>query len=199
MQFVSVCNWSRFQHYKNRDPTWVKLHRSLLTDYAWSQLDDSAKGHLIGIWLMAAKLENRIPADPVWLANQIGATDPIDLDALISASWLQWVEPKPASDVLEPCYQPASDVLADEPTEGTTGEQSPRASDVLALPRVCGHPPAHSRETETEREKERENLGKPSGGREAGAPPSFLSFNQEQREQVDALARLRLAKRSEQA
>ena len=203
MRHFSISNWARFQHYKDRDPTWLKLHRSLLSDYRWSQLPDEGKGQLIGLWLIAARTGNRIPADPAWLGNQIGTTEPVDLDRLVDGGWIVWADTDTQEGTLATCYQSASDVLAEPATDTEdgqpTGEQSPGSSDVLALARVCGHPPAQSRETETEREKERENLGNPSGGREAGAPPSFLSFNQEQREQVDALARLRLAKRSEQA
>jgi hypothetical protein len=31
----AICNWERFQHYKDRDPPWVKLYRDLLTSESW--------------------------------------------------------------------------------------------------------------------------------------------------------------------
>jgi len=197
MKHLAVSNWARFQHYKNRDPTWLKLYRALLTDYQWAQLPDASKGHLIGLWLMAAKLENRIPADPGWLANQIGATDPIDLDALVSGGWLIWCDDDRASNALAGCYQVASDVLAEGGEGAPTGEQSPGSSNLLALTHARARVGAPSLEGEGEGEGEkRESLANPScaGARLA---PSFLSFTDEQRQEVEALAKLRVARRAE--
>ncbi len=200
MRYLSVSNWARFQHYKNRDPTWLKLYRALLTDYQWSQLDDASKGHLIGLWLMAAKLGNRIPADPEWLGNQIGATQVVSLDALVAGGWLEWCEPEHASKSLAPCKQPASDVLAGDPKEGANGEQCPGSSNPLALTRAPARTGAPSLEGEREREKEKEREQSPAmpSRAPARAAPSFLFFSDEDRQQVEALARLRAAKREGQ-
>ena len=206
MRYLEVSNWARFQHYKNRDPTWLKLYRQLLTDYQWSQLPDASKGHLIGIWLMAAKLENRIPADPEWLAKQIGATDPVDLEILVSGGWLEWcasaldadqgsMSANRASNLLATCYQPASNLLAQGDDGGETGEQSHDASNLLALTHARARVGTPSLEGEREREKEKSSYIEPA---RAGSdlPPSFLSFTQEQRQEVEALAKLRAEKRA---
>jgi len=199
MRYLAVSNWVRFQHYKNRDPTWLKLYRALLNDYQWAQLADASKGQLIGLWLMAAKLGNRIPADPEWLGKQIGATDPVDLDALVAGGWLEWCEAD-ASNPLATCYQPASNVLAQGVTGAPTDEQLPVASNLLALthaPARTGAPsPEGEGERETEREKEGDSLGVPTRAGGADLPPSFLSFTQEQRQQVEALAKLAADKRA---
>jgi len=96
----SVVGWDDFQHYKNRDPLWIKLHRGLLDNYGWAHLPDHAKAHLVGIWLLASRHNNVIPADPEWIAGRIGAQKPVDLDALVSAGFITM-------------SQPASNVLAD--------------------------------------------------------------------------------------
>jgi hypothetical protein len=80
--FFSVTNYDSQQHYKDRGPTWIKLYNRLLDDYGFAQLPDAAKWHLIGIFLLASRHNNRIPADPAWLARQIGARDVIDLRVL---------------------------------------------------------------------------------------------------------------------
>lgn len=80
--FFSVTNYDQQQHYKDRGPTWIKLYNRLLDDYGFAQLPDAAKWHLIGIQLLASRHANRIPADPAWLARQVGACDPIDLSVL---------------------------------------------------------------------------------------------------------------------
>jgi hypothetical protein len=80
--FFSVTNYDQQQHYKDRGPTWIKLYNRLLDDYGFAQLPDAAKWHLIGIFLLASRHANRIPADPAWLARQVSACDPIDLSVL---------------------------------------------------------------------------------------------------------------------
>ena len=30
-------NWSDFQHYKERNPPWIRLHRSLLDNFEWAE------------------------------------------------------------------------------------------------------------------------------------------------------------------
>jgi hypothetical protein len=80
--FFSVTNYDQQQHYKDRGPTWIKLYNRLLDDYGFAQLPDAAKWHLIGIFLLASRHANRIPADPAWLARQVSACDPIDLGVL---------------------------------------------------------------------------------------------------------------------
>ena len=39
--YFSVRNWDEFQHYKDRDPTWIKLYNRLLDDYAFGLLPDA--------------------------------------------------------------------------------------------------------------------------------------------------------------
>lgn len=92
--FFSVTNYDSQQHYKDRGPTWIKLYNRLLDDYGFAQLPDAAKWHLIGIQLLASRHANRIPADPAWLARQVGACDPIDLGVLENSGFIV-----PAADV----------------------------------------------------------------------------------------------------
>ena len=89
MRFVRVVNFERFQHYKDRSPTWIKLYNSLLDDYAFACLQDASKLHLVMIWLLASRHENRVPADPQWIGRRINATDTVDLTALISSGFLE--------------------------------------------------------------------------------------------------------------
>jgi len=38
-----VRNWEQFQHYKDRNPPWIKLHFALLASEDWVTLDDASK------------------------------------------------------------------------------------------------------------------------------------------------------------
>lgn len=91
--FLAVRNFERFQHYKNRNPPWIKLHASLLDDYQFGRLRDASKMHLMGIWVLASKTDNKIPNDPEWIARRIGATEPVDLEALVMAGFLERRDP----------------------------------------------------------------------------------------------------------
>lgn len=88
MSYLSVKNWESFQHYKDRDPPWIKLHRKLLDNYDFSRLRDASKAHLILIWLLASQLENKIPNDPTWIKNKLGLTEDINIKELIDKGFL---------------------------------------------------------------------------------------------------------------
>ena len=90
--YFSVRNWDEFQHYKDRDPTWIKLYNRLLDDYAFGLLPDARKWHLVGIFLLASRHNNRVPRDPHWVARKIGAHMPVDLAMLERAGFLVMLE-----------------------------------------------------------------------------------------------------------
>lgn len=86
--FLTVKNFEIHQHYRDRRPPWIKFHAALLDDYDFTRLQDASKAHLVLIWLLASKLDNRIPNDPEWIAKQIGATAPLDLQGLVAKGFL---------------------------------------------------------------------------------------------------------------
>lgn len=89
MDYLKVVNWEKFQQYKDREPKWIKVYRSLLTKYEFNKLPDIAKGHLVLIWLLAAQLDNRIPNDAVWIKEQIHSQKKPDVKTLVSAGFLE--------------------------------------------------------------------------------------------------------------
>lgn len=48
-------NWSSFQHYKDRSPPWIKLHKSLLDDRAFISLPIASKALAPLLWLLASE------------------------------------------------------------------------------------------------------------------------------------------------
>jgi len=87
-RMFSVKNWDEFQHYKDRNPPWIKLHNHLLDDYKFECLGDAAKGHLLCIWMLASRTKNEMPFDEKWITKKIGASCKVNLDALVVAGFL---------------------------------------------------------------------------------------------------------------
>ena len=48
-------NWNDFQHYKRRNPPWVKLHKKLLDDFEFQSLPLAAKALAPMLWLIASE------------------------------------------------------------------------------------------------------------------------------------------------
>lgn len=61
MTTIAVKNWERFQHYKDRDPPWIKLYRDMLTSEPWLLGTDLSRLVQVAITLLAARYQNDIP------------------------------------------------------------------------------------------------------------------------------------------
>lgn len=91
--FLSIPNWDQLQHYKDRTPPWIKLHNELLESYEFECLPDASKAHLLCIWLLASRTENKINVDPKWIGRKIGANSKVDIDILVESGFLQLNQP----------------------------------------------------------------------------------------------------------
>lgn len=83
MRYLAVKNWSEFQHYKDRNPPWIKLHRTLLDDYEFARLQDASKAHLMLIWLFASQKNGVVPDDPSFLKMKLGLELEPDLKSFV--------------------------------------------------------------------------------------------------------------------
>lgn len=52
---IEIVNWAEFQHYKQRSPPWIKLHRKLLNNRGWHAIDAHASRLLIELWMLASE------------------------------------------------------------------------------------------------------------------------------------------------
>ena len=62
-----IVNWARFQHYRERNPPWIKLHREILTSRVWVTGTDADRVLAIALMLVAASTDNAIPDDPAYI------------------------------------------------------------------------------------------------------------------------------------
>jgi hypothetical protein len=58
MAILKIKNWERFQHYKHRNPPWIKLHRELLSSETWVLLSDASRVLAIALMLLAGGNDN---------------------------------------------------------------------------------------------------------------------------------------------
>lgn len=141
MGFYRIKNWPEFQHYKDRSPPWIKLHRSLLTSRTWVKAaSDSERVLAIACMLIAADTDNKIPADPDYVQRVAYLKQPPDFAPLLKSQFVEFV-PEDGDESSVP-YQ----VLAkrtERTSEQSRAEESTTASSTPTL-RVV------SRETEAE-------------------------------------------------
>jgi hypothetical protein len=123
--YFKVKNWDDFQHYKDRNPPWIKLHNHLLDDYDFECLGDAAKGHLLCIWMLASRTKNSMPFDVNWISKKIGSSSKVNLKALIESGFL--VMEHDASTLLQGSEQDATpSVPSVEESRGETEKSRDR-------------------------------------------------------------------------
>lgn len=59
-----IRNWAKFQHFKDRNPPWVKLYKDILDDPDWHELDPLAAKVLVMLWLIASEDDTKQGALP---------------------------------------------------------------------------------------------------------------------------------------
>ena len=88
MQYLKIKNWKKYQHYKDRNPPWIKFYHSILDDYIYSCLQDDSKLLLITLLLLAGKTNNKIPYDIKWIQNKSMIKKKINLKELLSSGFV---------------------------------------------------------------------------------------------------------------
>lgn len=129
MATIIIKNWDHFQHYKDRRPPWIKFHVDVLQDYAFNMLASASKAHLMLLWLLASRYDNKIPADNMErLRWEIGCAD-LDLNPLVSHGFII-IKGIDASDLLASDSKPVHVAIVETETEEekkTEGEQEKEA------------------------------------------------------------------------
>lgn len=91
--YMRVRNWEKFQHYKDRNPPWIKNYLDIDdASHPFSKLSFADQGRLQKIWRWAAKVDNRIPYDMIAISRYLGGKpDAIrrTIDGYVAGEWLQ--------------------------------------------------------------------------------------------------------------
>lgn len=107
MKYFRIRNWEKFQHYKRRNPPWIKLHVLFLDDWAISNLTPRNQILLVRLWLIASRTENLLQDDQHWLKFHTKLKGVISLKPLEKALFIEYIE-KRASTPLASCKQSAT-------------------------------------------------------------------------------------------
>jgi hypothetical protein len=76
-------NWSSFQHYKDRAPAWIKLHKRLLDDYEFSCLQVASRALAPMLWLLASEYDGgKITASTAEISFRLRMTEADLIDAV---------------------------------------------------------------------------------------------------------------------
>jgi uncharacterized phage protein (TIGR02220 family) len=71
-----VNDWSKFQHYKDRSPPWIKLHKSLLDDIKYQSLPIASRALAPMLWLLASEnMEGTIDCEARVLAFRLRCSE----------------------------------------------------------------------------------------------------------------------------
>lgn len=93
MDYFGVKNLEKYQHYKDRDPKWVKLYYSILDDEAFIFLSEVDRCRYMTCLVLASRTNNKIPSDPTYLKKVMRLDKNPDLSPLLSCGLLYRYEP----------------------------------------------------------------------------------------------------------
>lgn len=82
MKYIGICDWDTFQHYKHRNPPWVKLYVKILDSDAFFFLPDASKLLFFCLLVFASRRKNKIRLDFTWLQKKLPINEPITMETL---------------------------------------------------------------------------------------------------------------------
>lgn len=170
---LSFQNWTRFQHYTDRKPPWIKLY----SDFHETTAHLSTDARLVAclLFCVAANKANLIPHDPHWISVEI---------AVPKRNVERALEELLADGMLVPASNSASNSASKSASKPASKTASNTASKIARPSRA----PARSQETEAETETETE--GEVSSIRSGRANRDTLAHLEHQQELWTALTRI---------
>jgi hypothetical protein len=133
-----VRNWDRFQHYKSRNPPWIKLHFEILSSADWVMLDDNSKLLAIACMLIASRNEGCVPNNPEYVKRVAYLNKTPKFKPLIDCGFLEILQADASIRVpLQAGARPEEETEAEaysEEVEEKERTQGTRLQDNWALP-----------------------------------------------------------------
>lgn len=116
MDYIEICEWDQFQHYKKRNPPWIKLYARMLDDDNFDCLPDDSKLLYFCLLPFASRCNNKIRFDLRWLQKKLPIHKAITrktVNSLVDANFID-------------CYQDDSKVIANDKPDATPETEKSR-------------------------------------------------------------------------
>ena len=105
MEYIHIVNWEKTQHYKHRNPPWIRLYVEIIDEFdkdgevkKFHSLPDNAKLTFVMLLCLSVRYNNNIPyKSPAWLKTNLGLQQ-VTLQPLVNNGYIV-VASKPASKV----------------------------------------------------------------------------------------------------
>ncbi|HDY87965.1 MAG TPA: hypothetical protein ENH82_07630, partial [bacterium] len=115
MSYIQIEEWNKFQHYKQRNPPWIKLYSKLLENDDFDDLPDDSKLLFFNLLMFASRRGNKVKLNFPFLQKRLPMNSIITqetLQPLIKAGFIGVYQND--SDPLSNVYQ---DVIPETETE----------------------------------------------------------------------------------
>jgi hypothetical protein len=123
-RYIVIPRWEEFQHYRDRDPVWVKVYTRLLSDDGFRQLTFHQRGVLLSLWVEYARSGRQLRDNTATLTRQLGhRVLRRDLEALTYAGFITFSASAPLAQSKSkrksknPPLSPLADDRPRQPTE----------------------------------------------------------------------------------
>jgi hypothetical protein len=130
MKYFRVIDQDKMQHYKDRNPPWIKLHCDLWSDPRFMGLAEFERYCLLSLFVIASKKGNRIPADERWLKIELGTSKRLPLEKLVLAGWIADADAVAAS--IDASKSASKNAMPETETE-TDPPKPPQGADPVLL------------------------------------------------------------------
>lgn len=88
-RMITIVGWDEFQHYKERDPIWIKNYVRLLRQDEYMDLTPHRRALLHGLWLLYASKRRALRHDTATLSRELGMrVMSADLESLRDAGFV---------------------------------------------------------------------------------------------------------------
>lgn len=103
MQYIHIRHWEKTQHYKFRNPPWIRLYVEILDKYdengrikKFRKMTDSAKLTFLMLLCLGSRFKNNIPYENNKNLKELLGVKSLNLSNLIDAEYI-WIDDKYAS------------------------------------------------------------------------------------------------------
>lgn len=122
---LKVRNWEQFQHYKDRNPPWIKLHFALLSSEDWVTLADASKLLVIACMLVASRNKGMVPNNPAYMKRVAYLDQEPDFGPLISCGFLE--NPLADASAVQAVARPETETEQKDTLSETSSDEKPKA------------------------------------------------------------------------